>query len=471
MAPETERILQNRSEYNVSSNTVGTPEGGNEGKREKESRKRGPRVEEVYDQDGGWPWREKGGGCTKDNGLGSMCYLESSDEGPVVGIQEEFVYRVGGEEQLVEVSSMVYKKVANKVRPVATTLPEEYWIVRRMPHNPLEDLPVVDPDPPPFQPGKRYTQERKDAMGLSPDGFLTEDEQNIIHQIILTHENAFAWTEAEKGKFSDEYFEPVLIPTVEHVPWVNKNIPILPGIFNEVTRILKEKIAAGVYEPSNSSYRSRWFCVLKKDGKSLRLVHDLQPLNQVAIKDAGVVPMVEHLAESFGGRACYSLFDLYVAFDQRSLDRRSRDLTTFQSPAGTLRATVVPMGYTNAVQVIHGDVTYILQDEIPHVTMPYVDDVPAKGPKTRYEREDGTYETLPGRPTIRRFVWEHLQDVNRIIHRIKKAGATFLGKKAFVCVPEAIIVGHRCTYVGREPDESKVAKIKAWPRCETVTQV
>ena len=26
---------------------------------------------------------------------------------------------------------------------------------------------------------------------------------------------------------------------------------------------------AGVYEPSNSSYRSRWFCITKKDGKSL----------------------------------------------------------------------------------------------------------------------------------------------------------------------------------------------------------
>ena len=30
-------------------------------------------------------------------------------------------------------------------------------------------------------------------------------------------------------------------------------------------------------EDSNSSYWSRWFCVLKKDGKSLRIVHNLQP--------------------------------------------------------------------------------------------------------------------------------------------------------------------------------------------------
>jgi hypothetical protein len=43
------------------------------------------------------------------------------------------------------------------------------------------------------------------------------------------------------------------------------------------------KIEAGVYELSNSSYRLRWFWVLKKDGKSLRIVHSLEPLNEVTI--------------------------------------------------------------------------------------------------------------------------------------------------------------------------------------------
>jgi flagellar basal body P-ring protein FlgI len=38
------------------------------------------------------------------------------------------------------VSSLAYKKVANKIKPVATTLPEEYRIVRRLPHDPLTSL-------------------------------------------------------------------------------------------------------------------------------------------------------------------------------------------------------------------------------------------------------------------------------------------------------------------------------------------
>lgn len=40
-----------------------------------------------------------------------------------------------------------------------------------------------------------------------------------------------------------------------------------------------------MHKLSNLLYCSKWFCVLKKDKKSPRLVHDLQPLNAVAIQD------------------------------------------------------------------------------------------------------------------------------------------------------------------------------------------
>ena len=53
-----------------------------------------------------------------------------------------------------------YKKVANRTKPVATTLPEEYRIKRYPIEDPLADLPELPVDPPDFTPGKRYTQER-----------------------------------------------------------------------------------------------------------------------------------------------------------------------------------------------------------------------------------------------------------------------------------------------------------------------
>ena len=95
-------------------------------------------------------------------------------------------------------------------------------------------------------------------------------------------------------------FPPVKMPVVDHTPWVEKNFPIPPGLYKEMTALIKRKIDAGVYEPSNSSYRSRWFCVLKKDG-SLRIVHSLEPLNKVTIHHAGIPPLPDHLAEQFAG--------------------------------------------------------------------------------------------------------------------------------------------------------------------------
>jgi hypothetical protein len=370
-----------------------------------------------------------------------------------------------------KIESLAYKKVANKTRPIATTLPEEFRIVRRIPSDPLVDLPTLPTHPPEFEPGERYTRERMEAMPVNKDGFLWPEEVKLVHYLIREHEFAFAWNENEKGKFSDEYFDPVVIPTVEHVPWVLRNISIPPGIYDQVVEVIKHKIRTGVFESSNSSYRSRWFCVLKKDGKSLRLVHDLQPLNAITIRDSALIPMVEQYAESFGGRACYAMFDLFVGFDQRALDIKSRDLTTFQTPLGTFRMTSIPMGYTNSVQIQQGDITFILQEEIPHVTVPFIDDIPVKGPTTRYTDESGSFETIPENRGIRRFIWEHLLNVNRVIQRIKHAGGTFSGLKSYICVESTIIVGHRCTYEGRIPDESRIQKIRDWPICRNLTEV
>ena len=117
-------------------------------------------------------------------------------------------------------------------------------------------------------------------------------------------------------------------------------------------------------------------------------------------------------------------------------------------PFRALRLVTLPMGWTNSVPIFHEDVTYILRDEIPHVTVPYIDDVPVKGPKSRYIDQDGNYETIPQNPNIRRFVWEHFQNLNRVVQRMRYCGGTYSGKKLYLCVPEIIFLGHRCTING-----------------------
>ena len=164
-----------------------------------------------------------------------------------------------------------------------------------------------------------------------------------------------------------------------------------------------------------SSYRSRWFCVAKKEADAIRPIHSLEPLNAITIQHSGVTPFTEQIAEQFSGRACSGMLDLYIGYDEHALAKTSRNYTTFQTPYSALRLTKLPMGWTNAVPIFHDDVTHILQTEVPQYTIPYIDNVPIRGPATTYQATDGTFETIPENTSIRRFVWEHFQNLNHII--------------------------------------------------------
>ena len=369
-----------------------------------------------------------------------------------------------------EESLYLYKKVANKTKPVATTLPERFRIIRHEHPNPLEGLVPLPTHPPVFTPKGRFTQERRDKMSAGKD-FLWPEEIKLAEWIVGEHNKAFAWTDDERGSFDPKYFAPIEIPHVEHVPWALRQGPIPRGILDEVIKIIEEKWRSGVYEPSSSSYNSRWFCVFKKDGKSLRLVHSLEPLNAVTVRNSAMPPYTDLVAEDFAGRAVYTTLDLYVSFDQRQLHENSRDLTTFSSPFGAFRLTVLPMGWTNSPAVLQGDVNHMLRPEIPHNTIPYADDVPIKGPATRYQKENGAYETIPENSGIRRFVWEHFLVVHRIIHRTRSYGATYSGKKAFIGVERADVLGYTCAFEGRIADPGRVKVIQNWPVPTSVSEV
>lgn len=368
-------------------------------------------------------------------------------------------------------SKKKYKPVGVKVRPVYADLDDQFRITRNITGDPLEGMPDLSPNPPPFIPTGRYTQERKEAMDEVHKGdFLTSAERAVMHELIAKQNEAFAWDDSERGKFREDFFPPVPIPTVEHKPWVHRPIKIPPSLRDEMCALIEKKRAAGVYEPSNSSYRSPWFCVLKKNG-TLRIVHSLEPLNAVTIAHSGIPPATEELAAHFSGRACGGIMDLYVGYDERALDPKYRDLTTFQTPFGAMRLCTLPMGWTNSVPIFHDDVTEILRPEIPEYTIPYLDDVGARGPATRYEDENGDYERIPENPNIRRFIWEHLINVNRLLQRMKYCGGTFSGYKSTICAAEIVVVGHLCTYEGRKPTEDKIGAVMRWEICNNLSDV
>jgi hypothetical protein len=159
-----------------------------------------------------------------------------------------------------------YKPVVEKITPILGELPAKFRIERKIIGDPLANMPVLETHPPDFATNGRYTEERMKVVDESHNtGFLEPEEVKLAHHFVGVHNADFAWEEDERGQFKHEQFPPVEMPVVKHTPWVCRQIPIPPGHFEEFCKNIKSKIDAGVYEPSNSSYRSPIFAVVKKE--------------------------------------------------------------------------------------------------------------------------------------------------------------------------------------------------------------
>ena len=73
-------------------------------------------------------------------------------------------------------------------------------------------------------------KERWEGFGWRKKGFLWEEEENLVFEVLMKNEAVLAWDDTEKGRFREDYFDPVIILTVKHKPWALRYIPILHGL-------------------------------------------------------------------------------------------------------------------------------------------------------------------------------------------------------------------------------------------------
>jgi hypothetical protein len=85
-----------------------------------------------------------------------------------------------------------YKPVAQKVKSVIAELPDRFRIVRHIIRDPLEHMPTLNPNPPPFTPTGRYTHECHAAVKKKYKGFLWPAECDLMHHFMCQQNQAFA---------------------------------------------------------------------------------------------------------------------------------------------------------------------------------------------------------------------------------------------------------------------------------------
>ncbi|KAJ4463257.1 hypothetical protein C8J55DRAFT_444404 [Lentinula edodes] len=179
------------------------------------------------------------------NKLEKRIKLNQQDKSPINLIDEtnkQVVNEAIGVEKPINLNTeevfTKYKPVDKKVNPIKATLPDEFRIERHIHGDPLLELPELLKHPKPISPSVptgRYTEERKEIIDKNhPEGFLWEQERNLMHEMMCKQEAGFAWEPSEAGTFKNEFFPPVKVPVIPHEPWVERNIPIPPGIFCQV---------------------------------------------------------------------------------------------------------------------------------------------------------------------------------------------------------------------------------------------
>jgi len=57
-------------------------------------------------------------------------------------------------------------------------------------------------------------------MNINSSGFLWLEEHKLVLFLIKKQEAAIAWDPSECINFRKDYFEPIVILTVEQIPWV-----------------------------------------------------------------------------------------------------------------------------------------------------------------------------------------------------------------------------------------------------------
>ena len=350
-----------------------------------------------------------------------------------------------------------YKTVAKKVKPVAAQLPPdtEDHIKQAEKEPGLRESRKI---------GHRFTEETLVKLQIGGGEFLKESEKKRFQDMLSKHGKAFASSPDEIGCVQPNIVAPMVIFTVPHVPWDLKPIPVPRALLPKLVSLLKEKMQMGILEPSMAPYSNRWFTVPKKSG-ALRFIQDMQPANKVTIRNKGSGPIVDEVAEAFAGHAIYSIGDLYSGYDQFQLANESRDLTTMKTPLGLVRMCTLPQGATNSVAHMQNAMNRILRDFVPEKTIPFVDDIPIKGCK------EETRDLAMDKDGCRRFVIDHIADVEKILGRLEEVDLTLSIDKSKFGVGEIVVVGHLCGRYGRKPNPEKVDAIARMKVCSSITEV
>jgi hypothetical protein len=215
-------------------------------------------------------------------------------------------------------------------------------------------------------------------------------------------------------------------------------------IQKEVQQMLENK----QIRPSSSPWSSPVVLVKKKDG-SIRFCIDYRKLNSVTHRDTYPLPRVDETLDLLGNAQIFSKIDLASGYWQIEVDEKDREKTAFITRDGIYEWEVMPFGLTNAPATFQRTMDILLSGIKGIFCLVYIDDI------IIFSK---TFD-------------EHLQQLEEVFKRLRKAGLQAKASKCSFIQNELIYLGHRVSFNGIEPDPSKIKVVRDFPVPASVRKV
>ncbi|CAB4030046.1 Hypothetical predicted protein [Paramuricea clavata] len=177
----------------------------------------------------------------------------------------------------------------------------------------------------------------------------------------------------------------------------------------------------------------------KRSGK-LRICIDPRDLNKVLRREHYQLPTQQEITSRLTDAKFFSKLDANSGFWQMPLDEESSYLSTFNTPFGRYRFTVIPFGVVFAQEVFHKTVNEKFHDLLG--CEKDIDDILIWG----------------------RTLEEHDQNLERVLNRVADINMTLSKDKFQFPQTKITYLGETLTANGVKPDETKVEAIKNYPK-------